>query len=267
MYKISIKNTDKKIITDSKEIKDALEYRTISALEKRSRGKIRTELHLTYRRDDGSYVSTTVRAYVAKILNYNLIVFKNMNIYDYRKDNLINGRQSDVQVQVARTRTGFIGVYENKDSKVRKYKMEYSANSGKTHYAFTETARESAIIYNLLKIHDTGIKDITEYKGILNELGTYEEQLEEYRQILYKYGKTLSESRSKVRQGVKKSNKRYVGVHKRGSGYAALIQKEYKKYLSETVKTEEEAALLYNQKAIELFGNRAKLNNIQEEVE
>jgi uncharacterized protein YifE (UPF0438 family) len=203
-----------------------------------------------------------VRAYIAKVLGYKLIVFKNKNEYDYNLENLINGRQSDVQIQYSVTKTGYTGVTINK-KKGRKFRMEYTTPKGKKIFAYTELDYESAIIYNMLKINYENITDISLYKGILNELGTLTEQLEAYNKILDKYGAEMHEIASKVNQGVKKSDKKYVGVYKMKNGYVARIQKQYVEYKSDVFKSEEEAALAYNQKALELYGKYAKVNKIE----
>lgn len=66
---------------------------------------------------------------------------------------------------------------------------------------------------------------------------------------------------SKIRSD---SNNNYKGVKYRGSGnYQARIQKDGKRYNLGTFKTEEDAAIAYNEKALELFGEYAKLNKIK----
>lgn len=262
MYSIKIKNTDKVIKTDSAKIKNVLKNKSISLLIKPYKGGTRNEIHLTFKDSDGKYKSTTVRAYIAKILGYKLIVFKNMDEYDYSLENLINGRQSDIQIQYSKTQTGYTGVTINNKGN-RKFRMEYTTPKGKKIFAYTEFDYESAIIYNMLKIKYENITDISLYKGILNELGTLTEQLEIYNKILYKYGEEMHEIVSKINQGVKKSNKKYVGVYKTKNGYIARIQKQYVEYKSEVFKSEEEAGKAYNQKALELYGEYAKLNKIE----
>jgi len=53
---------------------------------------------------------------------------------------------------------------------------------------------------------------------------------------------------------------KYRGVSKNGKGYAGKIIKNGKEYNLGTYKTQEEAALAYNTKALELYGEHANLN-------
>ena len=57
----------------------------------------------------------------------------------------------------------------------------------------------------------------------------------------------------------------YKGVNKTKTGWAATIRKNYKSLHLGTFKTIEEAALAYNQKATELFGEFAYLNEVPNE--
>lgn len=66
---------------------------------------------------------------------------------------------------------------------------------------------------------------------------------------------------SKIRSD---STNNYRGVKYRGNGkYQARIQKDGKRYYIGTHRSEEAAAKAYNEKALELFGEYAKLNKIE----
>lgn len=54
----------------------------------------------------------------------------------------------------------------------------------------------------------------------------------------------------------------YIGVSRKNSGYTSQISKDKHKYYLGMFSTEIEAAKVYNEKAIELYGTYAKLNNL-----
>lgn len=56
---------------------------------------------------------------------------------------------------------------------------------------------------------------------------------------------------------------KYKGVHKNDTSYYVKIKKNGKQYHVGSFKTEVEAALAYNKKAIELFGEFARLNEVE----
>jgi hypothetical protein len=55
----------------------------------------------------------------------------------------------------------------------------------------------------------------------------------------------------------------YIGVRITGNKYYAQIQKDKKQYYLGTFKTQKEAALAYNKKALELYGETANLNVLE----
>lgn len=62
----------------------------------------------------------------------------------------------------------------------------------------------------------------------------------------------------------KNATSTYKGVIKRGKNFMATISKDHIKYQSETFKSESDAAIWYNNKAIELYGEYASVNKITE---
>ena len=70
-------------------------------------------------------------------------------------------------------------------------------------------------------------------------------------------------------QGCKKENPnntqgktKYIGVSQNGNNWAAVIRKKNIAYHLGTFQTQKEAALAYNEKAVELYGSSKKLNII-----
>jgi group I intron endonuclease len=78
-------------------------------------------------------------------------------------------------------------------------------------------------------------------------------------------------NRSENCQGLKskENSSKYVGVYlsKNGKRWFAVISYKNKQYRLGTFDTEEEAALAYNKKALELYGSNAKLNTIDHNKE
>jgi hypothetical protein len=56
---------------------------------------------------------------------------------------------------------------------------------------------------------------------------------------------------------------KHKGITKNGSKFRAAIKKDHVLYTIGTFKTEEEAVEAYNNKALELYGEYAKLNEIE----
>lgn len=61
---------------------------------------------------------------------------------------------------------------------------------------------------------------------------------------------------------VKNKTSQYNGVRRSGKKWQALIRKNYETIMIGRFDTEQEAALAYNMKALELFGEFAYLNKI-----
>ena len=83
-------------------------------------------------------------------------------------------------------------------------------------------------------------------------------------------GMILSEESKKIitikKQGVKRINNKYVGVRKKVHKWEARITKNKVDYFLGYFDTEERAALEYNKKAIELYGENAKVNIIESKL-
>jgi hypothetical protein len=58
----------------------------------------------------------------------------------------------------------------------------------------------------------------------------------------------------------------YIGVKKSGNKFCATIRKNNVNYYLGSFKTQEEAAIAYNEKATELYGSFANLNTIPNQI-
>lgn len=94
------------------------------------------------------------------------------------------------------------------------------------------------------------------YKLVDHENG---DGLDNRRSNLRPANKSLNAANSKIRSD---NTSGYKGVYKSAWGYYAQVQKDEKVHHLGTFKTIKEAARAYNQKAKELFGEYARLNNV-----
>lgn len=76
--------------------------------------------------------------------------------------------------------------------------------------------------------------------------------------------RVTTRSQNLANQKIRKNNTSgYKGVYKRGNRYATSIMHEYKRVNIGCFATAELAAQAYNDKALELFGEHARLNEIK----
>lgn len=89
----------------------------------------------------------------------------------------------------------------------------------------------------------------------MNEVS--EEELAEHLQSVLEKMKALDEKREKSQ-----ASSKYKGVNKTKSRWHARITHYGVEYFLGSYETEKEAALAYNKRCIELYGDKAKLNVI-----
>jgi hypothetical protein len=65
----------------------------------------------------------------------------------------------------------------------------------------------------------------------------------------------------------KNCSSKYIGVYKNKKKWISTINKNYKKYYLGSFINEVDAAIAYNNKAIELYGNNCKINNLPNPIE
>jgi hypothetical protein len=108
---------------------------------------------------------------------------------------------------------------------------------------------------------------ILNYLGIKSERNfpelSYEVIKEKYNQILDQYGHNSSEKKARSGQGMIRANDKdspYVGVSKDKGKWAARIKYNKKTIRLGNFDNQEDAAKAYDKKALELYGDTAKLN-------
>ena len=122
---------------------------------------------------------------------------------------------------------------------------------------------------------DAAIYAEVHYRELYNESPNFPELsdndlADEYSRVLLKRESDQAEDRSVSKQGLKKSKEKtskYVGVHKKDNGtrWAARIQYRGKTIYAGSFSVnqenaEEQAARAYDKKALEMYGETAKLN-------
>lgn len=132
----------------------------------------------------------------------------------------------------------------------------------KKHGGNYETAYDAAVAADFLAIKKYG--ELA--KRNFTEL-TLDELKKKYEELQRKYGYSYSEKLSKGIQGTKRNqlkSSKYVGVtwNKINKKWMTQISYKRKQYYLGYFDSEEDAAKAYNQKALELYGQYAKTNEI-----
>ena len=136
---------------------------------------------------------------------------------------------------------------------------------------YFDTEDEAAIVYNekakelykefarLNVIGESSVKPKLKAPEI--NIENIKEKLKDHKDIVneIKSAAVLKDQRERINK--------YRGVTKTYNQFAAAIQKDKKEYYLGVYSTEDDAARAYNMKAKELFGDQAKLNPIEGEVE
>lgn len=208
-----------------------------------------------------------------KMVNFNKIIFglasneclifENGNCFDYTSDNiriLLKSELAHIYGSTNRNKTSqYHGVYfcnETKKWWVRVNKNEKAGSENCYNYEM-----EAAIIADFISINkykDTAFRNFPKL--------SFDDIKKEYYKIKDKYGFTKSERWAKVMQGTarcKSKASKYVGVNEnknRKKRWCARIKYKKKYIFIGNFENEEDAARAYDNKALELYGEYAKLN-------
>jgi hypothetical protein len=242
------------ILIDEQDFDKASQYKWY--VHKWGKGKLKI---LTYiGRKKKMYFSNTV----FNIGVNKAIVHKNGNIFDYRRENIIICSKGEIAQFIPKSQmftSKYFGVMKcKKDSK-----WWASPCSKKRIYGGRyDTEEEAGIVvdYLLLK-HDL------KYKNLNFPDLTYKQLDKKYKEIREKYGFLDDNRMSKNFQGKKRKlnfvkSSQFVGVSwsKRQCKWESYISFKRKRYNLGYYESEIEAARAYNKKAIELYGEKAKIN-------
>jgi hypothetical protein len=208
-----------------------------------------------------------------KMINFNKIVFgltenqcmifKNGNCFDYTQDNvliLLKSELAHIKGSSSRTKSSkYHGVYFCNST--QKWWVRVNKNEKAGSENCYDLEEEAAIVSDYIAI--------SKYQGAASrnfpEL-SFDEIKEKYHNIKEKYGHTKSERWAKVMQGTsrcKSKASKYVGVNenkKRKKKWCARIKFNKKYIYLGNYEIEEAAARAYDKKALELYGEFAKLN-------
>jgi len=192
-----------------------------------------------------------------------IVVHKNGNTLDFALSNIeILTRQEYAHKYIASTMK----------KKSRYSNVTWESNANKWKVRFLKSAK---VVYERYFDNEEDAAVVAEYKSLtlynaksslnLSSMN-HEELIEAYNKIIEKYGDTRVEIRAMSLQGVVRApgTSKFVGVYldKRRNKWCASIKYKGEKYWCGSYDDEVDAARAYNVKALELFGEGAKLNNL-----
>jgi hypothetical protein len=193
----------------------------------------------------------------------NIIVHLNSNMNDFSKNSIEILNKSEFYHKYPSQSLDMKSKYYNVSwyEKSKSWKTRMIKDSEIIYERYFSNELDAAVAADFIS------NDIYGDKGILNFPELSLSQLKsEYERVLDKYGDDRKTIKSKRQQGRKARNtvSRFVGVSydKRRSTWGAKIKKAGKSHWCGSYLKEEDAAKAYNSKALELFGDNAKLNII-----
>lgn len=178
------------------------------------------------------------------------------NKFEYRS-HIMQGVSRPKRNKSHENRSNFVGINRVSDSS-----WEVCIRHKEKYYCGRFYSEEdAAIVYDMKAIEIYGEEAKRNFPEI--EIGKLKTL---YKKILTKYGKIAAHNASKVRQGWKTKKKKvtsqYLGVafNERTGSWVAGITLNYKRYHIGTFDSEIDAARAYDCKALELYGEEAKVN-------
>jgi hypothetical protein len=192
--------------------------------------------------------------------------FKNGDPYDLRKENIIflDRRTYCYLIKQPKNKTSkYNGVHLLKGKNSDVWRVDEPDYSGKHQLYTFESEYEAAVVADYLATKNYGKYAKRNFPDI-----EYDKLIKMCNDIFDRYGNTVTDKKSKSTQGKRKafSNKtsKYVGVRlmksRKSAPWVATINKNNKSYHLGLYATEEEAARVYDKKALELYGEDANLN-------
>ena len=188
------------------------------------------------------------------ILNHQLqektecILFKNGNNLDFQKDNLITANRQ-ISARKAKSKRDSLSKYKGVswENYTKKWRAKLTVNGQTISIGRFNSEDEAALAYNETVVRILGVQ------AHLNIIG------EDNRADTLILPKVLNKRNPNIS---KTSTYRGVGVKKSTGKFESRIQKDGKQMCIGIFDTEIEAAKAYNEKAKELFGDKAILNDI-----
>lgn len=197
---------------------------------------------------------------------YTVVLHKNSDPFDYRFENLVTMSRkefgSSFISQSMNGKSTFRNVQWCNTSK--RWHVHITNNGAVVINRFFTDEKDAALVADFIQFKIYGrllnpnFPDLT-----IDELELF------YSRIMSKYGHTKTEIKMIYQQGVKSKNpnrtSNFIGVSydNRGSKWYARIKQKQKQYWLGYHLTEEAAAQAYNKKALELYGQNAKLNDLK----
>jgi hypothetical protein len=199
-----------------------------------------------------------------------MVYYKNDNPFDLRRDNIIfcdKAVFSHMKVKPKNKTSKYRGIHlTSKKTKANQFYWSVVTRDPNDPYAeyYYTSEHDAAIVADFIAKRKYGKLANLNFPTL-----TSDELNKAYNGILQKYGSSRYERTSKSNQGKKitsdRKTSKYVGVSLNKSSknnilWRAMICKDRKEHVLGYFDSDEEAAKAYDQKALELYGENAKLN-------
>lgn len=194
-----------------------------------------------------------------------LLLHKNGNQFDYSKDNLeILTRSEFGRRFSSKNSKGKSSNYQNVNwaANEDKWRVRFTKNDSVIYEKFLDDEEDAAYLADYFAVTELGAKHPQNFPEL-----SFKELQERVDYLIDKLGRSRKEIKSKASQGrltKQDAKSRYVGVsyESRRNKWYAKIKKDGKTHWAGYHISEKEAALAYNRKAVELYGEHARLNEV-----